>query len=390
MLQVDVLSGYVICGVGALLGAAMLRMVEPNDARTQDALRWCGRGFVTLGLGLLPAASGAAVAHPLAQFLLTFGSLAGLVLLARGLGQLQGRLLSGPWMAVLILGQGLVIVPALALDLRLLGNVYAVCLALTATLIAWLIRGFIRRPRDMVEAGIGLSFIALTVSAWVRLAFTLADDGPARPTLMYLPGPLESILAVLYGVLPMILATLLLNLVNVRLRQQLRSLAVTDELTGAMTRRAVRELAPGLIAQARQQQRDVAVLMLDLDHFKHINDSHGHAAGDRVLRTVADALRAHLRPDALLARYGGEEFVAMIPVANLRSARGVAERLREAITGVDWAGQLPDQRQVTVSIGLAIIGPQESLDDALGRADEALYLAKRSGRNQCQVKLAAA
>ncbi|HSW23426.1 MAG TPA: GGDEF domain-containing protein, partial [Burkholderiaceae bacterium] len=218
----------------------------------------------------------------------------------------------------------------------------------------------------------------------------LADSGPARPDLMYVPEPLSSVLAALYGVLPMIVATLLLTLVNARLRQQLHTRALTDELTGAMTRRALRELAPALIEQQRGQQREVAVLMLDLDRFKQINDTHGHPMGDAVLRLAARALHAHTRVDTLLARYGGEEFVAVVPVQDLPTARRVAERLRHAVESAPWHDDLHLSAGVTVSVGVAMIDAVESLDAALQRADEALYRAKRDGRNQCQVALARA
>jgi diguanylate cyclase (GGDEF)-like protein len=129
--------------------------------------------------------------------------------------------------------------------------------------------------------------------------------------------------------------------------------------------------------------------MLDLDRFKSINDQHGHATGDAVLRLASQALKGSLRSgDTLLSRYGGEEFVAMVPVEDLTIARRVAERLREAVAEVDWDGQLRLHPGVTVSIGVALVAGAEGLDAALLRADEALYRAKREGRNQCQVALA--
>jgi diguanylate cyclase (GGDEF)-like protein len=131
----------------------------------------------------------------------------------------------------------------------------------------------------------------------------------------------------------------------------------------------------------------VAVLMLDLDRFKGINDTYGHHTGDAVLQMAAVVLQAHLRNGALLARYGGEEFVAIVPVEGLPSARRVAERLRHAVETADWRVGLQLADSVTVSVGVAIVGAAESLDTALKRADEALYRAKRDGRNQCQVGL---
>ena len=109
--------------------------------------------------------------------------------------------------------------------------------------------------------------------------------------------------------------------VNAQLRQNLNDRALNDELTGLHTRRALRVLTPERIAQARRSRLDVAVMVLDLDHFKPINDGFGHGAGDLVLRAVASWLRDKVRPDTRLARFGGEEFVVLSPVEDLRAAR---------------------------------------------------------------------
>ena len=154
-----------------------------------------------------------------------------------------------------------------------------------------------------------------------------------------------------------------------------------------MTRRALREQAAERIEQARRGRLEMAAVMLDLDHFTAINDRHGHGVGDLVLRQVALALRRQLRADALLARYGGEEFVALVPVEDLRTARSVAERLRGVVADTPWADLVQVDIGVTVSAGVTLLAAGESLDDALQRADEALYRAKRDGRNQVQVGL---
>jgi diguanylate cyclase (GGDEF)-like protein len=390
MLHIDVLSGYFICGASSLVGAGMLRVAETNDARTLAALRICGWGFVILGLGLMPAGLGDAVAHPAAQLAISFGALAGMLLIGQGLGQIQGRALSLPWTIGLIAAAAFALGWALHDGARAFGVCFAIGLAAVAALMAWLTRGIILSPRDLSERALGLTMVVLVVTCTARLAFTLPDGGPARADLMYVPAPWHSILAALYGVLPMVVSTLLLNVVNARLRHQLRTRAITDELTGTMTRRALRELAPALLQEQRQRELEVAVLMLDLDRFKAINDGHGHQMGDAVLRFAAAVLQSHMRVDALLARYGGEEFVAVVPVDGLPTARRVAERLRHAVEAADWRGQLQLDRGVTVSVGVAMVGPGEPLDAALKRADDALYRAKRDGRNQCQIGLAVA
>jgi diguanylate cyclase (GGDEF)-like protein len=388
MLHVDVLSGYMVCGASSLVAAALLRIAEAGDARTGGALRLCGRGFVVLGTGLLPAGFGDLAAQAWAQFSLAFGALAGMVLVGSGLGELQGKGLRGGHTAAIVAGCAGALALALANGPLTFAVVFTAGLLAVSCLMLWQVRGMVSSPRDLTERAIAAVMMALVASCVARFAITcVVAKPPPRVDLMYVPEPLASVLAVLYGVLPTIVATLLLALVNTRLRQQLHVRAITDELTGAMTRRALRELAPALVQQQQRERRQVAVLMLDLDRFKQINDTHGHATGDAVLRLAAQVLQAHLRVDALLSRYGGEEFVAIVPVEDLPAARRVAERLRHAVESVDWVDCLPLGTDVTISVGVAMVKPFEPLDAALQRADEALYRAKREGRNQCQVGL---
>lgn len=391
MLHVDILSGYLICGVGSLIAAAVLRLAHTDDALHRQALRTCGWCFVILGVTLLPAGLGSEVAaHPALQWTMTAGSLLALAILARGLGLLQSRRLDVRWVAAFAAISAVLCAVLLAVDRKWFGQVYSLLLLGASLLVLWNARGFVRAPRDTSERLLGVTLALLAASMAVRAYFTAMDTGLVRVDIMYGPAPLASAFAAFYGVTPMIVATFLLNLINARLQQQLHNRAQTDELTGALTRRALRELAPALITRAQRVDRELAVMMLDIDHFKAINDAHGHASGDEVLRVVAATLLAQKRADGLLARYGGEEFVALLPVDGLPTARRVAERMRSAIAETDWqrAAKLPTG--VTVSIGVSMVGPGEALDAALGRADEALYRAKRGGRNQCQVGLMAA
>lgn len=114
------------------------------------------------------------------------------------------------------------------------------------------------------------------------------------------------------------MATLVFATINARLTQQLRARSLSDDLTGALSHRGLRELGERMLAPAAQSDSQVAVLMIDLDHFKVINDRYGHAMGDDVLRHVTHVVRDHLREDALLARYGGEEFTVLLPSSTPR------------------------------------------------------------------------
>lgn len=168
------------------------------------------------------------------------------------------------------------------------------------------------------------------------------------------------------------------------LRHANRELAVattTDELTGLGNRRAISQRLPGLLEDARRTGRPVALLLLDLDHFKRINDTVGHLAGDRVLMTVAHRLHSAARQDQLVTRWGGEEFLMVSPATDEHDAAVVAERLRGVIA---WEPiTIDDERsvEVTVSVGFAAgLGDPFQL---LHSADAALYAAKRNGRNRC-------
>jgi diguanylate cyclase (GGDEF)-like protein len=129
----------------------------------------------------------------------------------------------------------------------------------------------------------------------------------------------------------------------------------------------------------------VALLMIDIDHFKSINDRHGHLIGDEVLRHVTQVLSDHLRDDALLARYGGEEFTVMLPLRAAEDAQVVAERLRQVVEAHPCqAGAGPSSVTigVTISVGVAFHHRTRPLEDALSRADARLYEAKQGGRNR--------
>ncbi len=394
MVHVDVLTAYLICGVSSLAGAAILRLARTDDPRLRPALRVSGQALLILGVGLMPAGLGDGAGHPAAQFGIGFSCLVAVSFLARALALMGGRELPAPALAALIsvLGVmlGVTLGGSLGYGMMPFGRSFALGLAVTTSLAFWSGRSFVQGPHSLAEKGLGLALAVLAVTSWLRLAFTLAYDGPPRVDLLYVPQPVAPLLGALYGVMPIIIATLLLSLVNARLHQQLHSRATIDELTGAMTRRALRELAPYLIETEQAGQRDVAVLMIDLDHFKSVNDCAGHAGGDRVLRLSAQAMRAQLRQGTLFARYGGEEFVAVIPVEELPVARRISERLRLAVESTDWRSVPGLNRPVTVSVGVALVGPCEALDDALRRADEALYRAKREGRNQVQMSMRAA
>ena len=172
-----------------------------------------------------------------------------------------------------------------------------------------------------------------------------------------------------------------------RLRSDLGTaleMALIDPLTGLYNQRYLMRHLRGLLESG--QNRDIAVLMIDVDHFKTVNDEYGHAVGDKALRAIADALRSKTRVFDSLARYGGEEFVVVMPGTLIDDAAQAAERLRLAVAETGFAWEAGRNARLTVSIGVAGSAQQPVTPEALlHAADTALYEAKRAGRNQVAI-----
>jgi two-component system cell cycle response regulator len=161
-------------------------------------------------------------------------------------------------------------------------------------------------------------------------------------------------------------------------------MAITDQLTGLHNRRYMARHLDNLIAGARKSGKPLAFLIMDIDHFKSVNDSHGHDSGDEVLREFAGRISANVRGIDLACRYGGEEFVVVMPDTDMAFAYTVAERLRKSVEEAAFAiSREPHKLNITISIGIAgSEGNVDSADKLLHRADQALYRAKREGRNR--------
>ena len=169
-----------------------------------------------------------------------------------------------------------------------------------------------------------------------------------------------------------------------RLRQaneRLGMLASTDELTRLMNRRAILSRLDEEIERADREQTPLSIIMMDLDGFKQVNDEHGHAAGDELLRQACRRLSALVRPFDTIGRLGGDEFLLLLPLAARRDALAIGERLRAAIAHEPFTVGAIAPVQVTASFGAAVVDPHSRADAALARADAALYEAKDAGRN---------
>jgi two-component system cell cycle response regulator len=172
-----------------------------------------------------------------------------------------------------------------------------------------------------------------------------------------------------------------------RLRQNVQislEMAITDQLTGLHNRRYMSSHLDTLIESAKKSEKPIAFLIMDIDHFKSVNDTYGHDVGDEVLREFANRISTNIRGIDLACRYGGEEFVVVMPDTDIQLALSVAERLRGSIEKATFPiSRPPQQLAITVSIGMAgSEGPTDTAQALLHRADRALYRAKREGRNR--------
>jgi len=229
--------------------------------------------------------------------------------------------------------------------------------------------------RRLAAAGDGeLKQIDTSLGSLLSLRRAQIDDAArqARQT-----GRLARISVFAAGVLALSLGVLLTLLAwrwlsaNAVLMEQLTQMAREDGLTGVANRRTLDERLPQEMARARRQKYPLTVVMIDLDHFKRFNDRRGHAAGDTLLRTAAQAWARQLRPSDLLARYGGEEFTLVLPACDQAQAQRMVERLQPL---------LPEKQ--TFSAGIATWNGSGNAQELLAAADQALLAAKRGGRNR--------
>ncbi len=165
------------------------------------------------------------------------------------------------------------------------------------------------------------------------------------------------------------------------LEEELRALASVDGLTGIANRRHFLELCEKELSRAQRYNHPLALMMMDVDHFKRVNDTYGHAAGDEVLKQLAATCAANLRGPDILGRLGGEEFAVAMPECGIEAAGHAAERLRQRLAKIE----VPSEQgaiSFTISIGVIVLKSGEDLTAALDRADKAMYAAKQGGRNR--------
>lgn len=382
--------------------------------------------MMSVGLMLVAASVGMATA---ARMMPRFASLPlwALVFLLQGCGMLLSSLrgaiatLLAILLSNLLMGAGQVLMPfALARDLAqpcpvrrlglatlagalLYGYAYwiapwtelrtvAVSILGTAAflLCAQMVRAHLRRPASPGIAWgmlfplliIGLiHLVGLTLSGWHALHNPPAPEAYPGATVLT-SGPARMPLLLVGALCIVALAFSVILHVALRLNLELQHQATHDALTGLSNRTGFEQAAMRLLAAHQRQQKPCALLFMDLDHFKQINDQHGHAAGDHVLGSFAALLRRELRQNDLVARFGGEEFCVFLPETTPARAGQIAQRLCDAALQLQPVWQQASIR-LSISVGLALPGEHHrTLHSLLAAADHALYAAKDAGRNR--------
>lgn len=361
--------------LAALLGLT-IRWVPDCDGAQYWAL-----AFVPLGIGSALVGRG----ESLPALLLVLREpvlLTGYGLLLIGLRQYLRR--SRPWalaggvvLASLVVNAFFTaIVPSM--EVRLAVRTVGIFVLMTAALLALrhVSGGMLREVRLYLQAGFG----------------TIAALALARTVLFVLPLPaalvqqFSAMAGTVTTIMLLAVVTGLALLMTARMNQALALLTVRDPLTGVFNRRGLDEAAVTTLSFARRLGRPIALLACDIDRFKAVNDTHGHAQGDRVLQDFAQLLTEHFPPADPVGRLGGEEFVVLLPGADDERALVAAERLRQRVG--EHVFRLPDGQllELSVSIGVASQASADTTwEDLLHRADEALYQAKAAGRNRTVV-----
>lgn len=384
MLLIDILTCYATAGIGSVVGLGLLALIQTDQPRIMHALNIYRWAFASLAMMSMIVLSTPETVSTLSKGVIGFAGM-GVSLLAWAFRQLNGRRTLPTFGVVATLLVGAVLWGAAFLPdplyVRTMTAVFCLVSVAMAVDQGWLI---LRSARGHLSE-LCLMAVAFVFSAiWLAMLWHAIDvPGPYPDHWLHAPAWLLPMAGLGFALLPLAVAALAFTTINARLMQQLRARALSDELTGCLSRRGLRELGGRMLAMQQHNPSEVAVLMLDLDHFKAINDRYGHVIGDEVLRHVTHVLRDRLREDALLARYGGEEFTVLLPVRDAREARGVAERLRKAVESTPCETKMGPIR-CTVSIGVSFHNDANTLEDDISQADHRLYAAKQGGRNRVE------
>jgi len=377
MFDLDLRTVILLTGVLSVLLALVMGMVYAIVPRTVQ-----GVGYWVVAPLLVAASTALFGARGHAPALLTV-VLANLLLLGGMLALLLGSrrffglpLRHGRWLAVLAVTAVLLYGYSAVEDdfharLRVVGVVW-IAILLTHAQTVWR-----HGPEDHATrytVGVLLAHAAVVLLRLLTSFLPLPQEG------LFTPSRVQTLYILVNALVTIALTAGLMMLVAQRLRRELEYLATRDALTGARTRPVLLQACRQELARCRRHGRSMALLVMDVDHFKRVNDQHGHQMGDRVLIDVVARVSSLLRLSDLLARFGGEEFVLLLPETTLQEALAVAERIRRKVA-------LPQDGlpEVTVSIGVTTNrADEDDVDALLACADRALYRAKEQGRNRIE------
>ncbi len=372
------LATWLTAGLLLLSWRSLPRAVHPS-------LRWwlAGLGlhplaFAMLSLrGWIPESIGIPVAATLLAS--SFACLAVALRSFYGLPERRGRLVIVALLVLLIAVWFTSISPNLGL------RVFGIH-AMLAIMIGSGARAVFRRngPKGRVPRVTGFLFALVTALVVVRALVELSAPTTFAELLAPRPENLPCLLGLL--LLPLLASASFLLMCAERAQEQLEHTARVDYLTGIYNRRAIEELATRVISAARRHEFPLALMIVDIDHFKQVNDEHGHACGDRALVESVARMHEILRAEDLLGRLGGEEFVVVMPRVDRSQAVAAAERLRERFAERPMRlhdGEADVELLLTLSVGVVALEPSDSqFSHLLRRADRAMYAAKAAGRDR--------
>ena len=383
-LSVNIQTVYVLAAITVLIGAGTVFFLRTLDEHSTELLTRVSASLA-LTSTLLFVASTLMVEETLAigLHIANFAVVFGVIAIAEITRQLMGLKPRTALVIALVVLAALIFQSLYDASKPLMGNAIRHSFeSLIGLLLAARLAKVPRSNTPILKRLLMFTALLYSAEALVELASVLSSDFQLmRQGQNYALDVSQTVGIAGTSMLTGLFVALMMLTVNAQMANRLRDLLSTDELTKLSSRRSLNELGQDFVSRNEQSGTQIAVMMLDIDHFKRVNDRFGHPVGDAILRHCAKTMRASLRPEAMLARYGGEEFCALVPVDREDDAKAVAERLRQQVMHRPF-GFAGFEIRSTVSIGVALSNPNKSLSVAISEADQALYLAKNSGRNK--------
>lgn len=388
----DLATVLIIAAVMMLLNGSVLGLIHASlSAEVQGSARDWRRGTLLMAVGTLALAAQRQLPMPPVITAATVIILVALTLYTRSIRRFHGA--DGASRGFLLLWANVALTVAATAwfsfaQPNLGARVAAASLGALAPLAAGLWCMWPHR-HALVTTRVLIGLYSLIMLVMLFRTASAMRMSSAEYTLLDSPHPAQALGILLASALPVVGTTVFALMCLERARQHWKQAASVDALTGVANRAALQRAAPALLAAARAPGQTLVALAIDVDHFKAVNDRHGHGVGDRALVHVAQRLAASLPPAALLARYGGEEFVALLPWSSASEAPdigGPAEATRLAVASQPMPMREGQQLPLTVSVGAVLLSPADGdVDALLRRADAALYAAKAAGRNRVMV-----